>query len=532
MTGPRFSIVTPVYDPASWVLGETIASVRAQTFADWELILVDDGSPAQHVSRVLADAAAADSRIKVITRATNGGIVAASNDGLAAATGEFIALLDHDDLLERRALEVVDMYAKQNPDMDYCYSDEDHLTPEGRYVNPFYKPDWSPERLRSQNYCCHLSVFRHSLLDEIGGFRSGFEGSQDYDLILRATERARTIVHIPFVLYHWREVPTSTAADPNAKPYAWDAGRRAVQAHCDRVGIAATVEESEPKGTLRVRRHIVGDPLVSVIIPTCGSSGRPWGVERCYAVAAIESVKRHTTRSIEFVLVVDDWTPPHQIDAMRRAVGDTPTKIIMFDRPFNFSEKMNLGSVHASGDLLLLLNDDIEVITDEFLDPMIPLALDPTVGSVGAKLYFEDGRLQHAGHVYNGDPYHIFFRRGGDELGPSALLAVQRECIGVTAACMLIRPDVFAEVGGFCTRFAGNFNDVDLNLKLQMQGYCSIITPFTELYHFESATRDPTITVEEHEFIKMRWAEKLRNDPYSNPNLAPSRDDWVERGMR
>ena len=532
MTTPRFSIITPVYDPPAAVLAETLASVRAQTFTDWELVLVDDASPAPHVAPMLAEAASLDARVRVITRAQNGGIVKASNDGLAAATGEFIALLDHDDLLERRALEVVDVYIRDNPEMDYAYSDEDHLTPEGRYVNPFYKPDWSPERLRSQNYCCHLSVFRHALLDEIGGFREGFEGSQDYDLILRATERARQIVHIPFVLYHWREIPTSVAADPDAKPYAWDAGRRAVQAHCDRVGIAATVEESEPKGTLRVRRHIAGDPLISVIIPTCGSTGRPWGVERCYAVGAIESVKRHTTRNIEFVLVIDDWTPPRWIDAMQRAVGDTPAKIVMFDRPFNFSEKMNLGSVHASGDLLLLLNDDIEVITDEFLDPMIPLALEPDVGAVGSKLYFEDGRLQHGGHVYNGDPYHIFFRRGGDEMGPLALLSVQRECIGVTAACMLIRPDVFAEVGGFCTWFAGNFNDVDLNLKLQTKGYRAVWTPFSELYHFESATRDPTITVEEHELIKMRWAERLHHDPYYNPNLAPRRDDWVERGLR
>ncbi len=532
MSRPRFSIVTPVYDPPAWVLRETIASVVAQTFGDWELILVDDASPSPHVVPILREAAAVDPRVKVLERATNGGIIAASNDGLAAATGEFIALLDHDDLLERRSLEVVDTYARERPEMDYCYSDEDHLTPDGRYVNAFYKPDWSPERLRSQNYCCHFSVFRASLLDEIGGFREGFEGSQDYDLILRATERAREVVHIPFVLYHWRELPTSVAGDPDAKPYAWDAGRRAIQAQCDRLGIRASVEASTPQGTYRVRRDVVGDPLVSIIIPTCGSTGRPWGVERCYAVAAIESVRRHTTRNIEFVLVVDDWTPPHHVEAMRRAAGETPCQVVYFDRRFNFSEKVNLGSVHATGDLLLLLNDDVEVITDEFLDPMIPLALEEGVGAVGCKLYFEDGRLQHAGHVYNGDPYHIMFRRGGDELGPSALLAVQRECIGVTAACMLVRRAVFEQVGGLCTLFAGNFNDVDLNLKLHVHGFRQVFTPFTELYHFESATRDPTITVEEHELIKMRWAERLRHDPYYNPNLAPFRDDWVENGLR
>ncbi len=529
---PRFSLVTPVYDPPADVLRATIDSVRIQTFTDWQLILVDDCSPSSHVRPILREAAAADSRIIVVERSTNGGIVAASNDGLDRATGEFVALLDHDDTIERRALEVVDLYAQQNPEMDYCYSDEDHHTVDGRYVNPFYKPDWSPERLRAQNYCCHFSVFRASLLAEVGGFRPGFDGSQDYDLILRATERARQIVHIPFVLYHWRQLPTSVAGDPNAKPYAYEAGRRAVQEHCDRLGIAATVEEDAIRGTYRVRRHVQGDPLISVIIPTCGSVGRAWGVERCYAVAAIESVKRHTSRRIEFVMVVDDFTPAHWVDAMQRAAGDTPIKFVWYDREFNFSEKVNLGYVHAEGDLLLLLNDDIEVITDEFLDPMIPLALEAEVGAVGAKLYFADGRLQHAGHVYNGDPYHIMFRWSGDEVGPSGLLVVQRECVGVTAACLLIRPEVYEHVGGLCTLFAGNFNDVDFNLKLGMLGYRRVWTPYSELYHFESATRDPTITEEEHNMIKMRWAEKLQHDPYYNPNLAPFRDDWVEKGLR
>jgi O-antigen biosynthesis protein len=529
---PRFSIVTPVYDPPADVLLETIATVQAQTFSDWELILVDDRSPSPHVLPILREAAAADTRITVIERKRNGGIVAASNDGLAAARGEFIALLDHDDTLDRRALELVQHYAELHPQMDYCYSDEDHLSLEGRYVNAFYKPDWSPERLRSQNYCCHFSVFRASLLAEIGGFRAGFEGSQDYDLILRATERARTVVHVPLALYHWRQLPTSVAGDPNAKPYAYEAGRRAVQEHCDRTGIDAVVEDGLILGTYRVRRVVAGDPLVSIIIPTCGSMGRPWGIERCYAVAAIESVRKHTSRRIEFVLVVDDWTPPEYVEAMRRAAGDTPTTIVWYDRPFNFSEKINLGSIHAKGDLLLLLNDDIEVISDEFLDPMIPLAMEDGVGAVGAKLYFEDGRLQHAGHVYNGDPYHILFKWSGDELGPSGMLRIERECIGVTAACLLVRPEVFAEVGGLCTAFPSSFNDVDFNLKLHVSGYRQVWTPYTELFHFESASRDPKINDEDHILIRRRWADRLEVDPYYNPNLEPRRDDWVERGFR
>ena len=529
---PRFSLVTPVYDPPAEVLKETIASVQAQSFADWELLLVDDKSPSPHVLPILREAAANDPRIRVIERAENGGIVAASNDALAAARGEFIALLDHDDTLEWRALEMVNMYAEQNPEMDYSYSDEDQITPDGRFVHPFYKPDWSPERLRSQNYCCHFSVFRKTLLDEIGGFRDGFDGSQDHELSLRATEQARQVVHVPYVLYHWRQLPTSVAGDKNAKPYAYEAGRKAVQAHCDRVGIDATVELSEPLGTYRVRRKVVGDPLISVIIPTCGQVGRPWGVERCYAVGAIESVKKHTSRRLEFVMVVDDWTPRQHVEAMRRAAGDTPIQIVWFTEKFNFSAKVNLGAVHATGDLLLFLNDDIEVITDEFLDPLIPLAMEPGVGAVGCKLFFGDGRLQHAGHVYNGNPFHIFFRWSGDELGIAALLCVQRECIGVTAACMLIKPAAFEQVGGFCTLFPANFNDVDFNLKLHTSGLRQVWTPWVEMYHFESASRDPKVTPGEHEMLRIRWNERLIHDPYYNHNLAPHRDDWVEKGLR
>lgn len=529
---PRFSIVTPVYDPPLDVLRDTIESVRRQTVADWELILVDDASPTADVRTLLRQQAAEDPRIVVVERATNGGIVAASNDALARVTGDYVALLDHDDLLEPRALEVVAAMIEQYPDLDYCYSDEDQLAPDGRYVNAFYKPDWSPERLRSQNYCCHFSVFSRRLLDEIGGFREGFDGSQDYDLILRATERARRVVHAPHLLYHWRQLPTSVAGDPHAKPYAYEAGRRAVQEHCDRTGIAATVEHGALLGTYRLRHHISDDPLVSIIIPTCASVGRVWGVERCFAVDAIRSVREHTSRRIEFVLVVDDWAPKDRVEAMMRAVGDTPTQLVWFDRPFNFSEKINLGAVHASGDLLLLLNDDIEVVTDEFLDPLIGLARQADVGAVGVRLLFADGRLQHGGHLYNGDPYHALFRWPGDDPGPFSMLTIDRECIGVTAACLMVRPEVFDEVGGLCMDLPGNFNDVDFNLKLHVAGYRQVWTPHAELHHFESVTRDPTVTAAEYGFLTARWASQLAQDPYYNPNLEHRRDDWLERGLR
>jgi O-antigen biosynthesis protein len=465
-------------------------------------------------------------------RTTNGGIVDASNDALERATGEFVVLLDHDDVLDPHALAEVAAAVDADPEIDYLYSDEDHLTLEGHRVDAFYKPDWSPERLRSQNYCCHLSVLRRRVVDEVGRFRPGFDGSQDYDLILRVSEQARHVHHIPRTLYHWRRLPTSAAASTSAKPYAYDAGRRAIQEHCDRIGIDAVVEEQDPPGTYRVRRKVHGDPLVSIIIPTCGSRGRVWGVERDYVVGAVQSVLEQATHTnVEFVIVADDTTPAPVIAALERLAGDR-LKVVWYDRPFNFSEKINLGRQYADGEFLLLLNDDIELISRDFIEVMVGIAQDADVGSVGAKLLFSDGTLQHAGHVYNGDPYHIFFKWHGSEIGPSSMLKIARECIGVTAACLVIRPEVFDAVGGLSTEFASNFNDVDFALKLRRAGFRNVWTPYAELYHFESVTRDPTVTPEEYALLRRRWDDCLTGDPYYNDNLVGNRYDWVERGIR
>ena len=366
----HYSIVTPVYDPPADVLHEMIESVTRQTNPNWELVLVDDRSPSPHVTPILRAAAASDSRIVVVERAVNGGIVAASNDGLAVATGDFIALLDHDDTLAPSALEMVDLYADRHPEMDYAYSDEDLINPAGRFVAPFYKPDWSPERLRSQNYCTHLSVFRASLLDRIGGFREGFDGSQDYDIILRATEQAREIVHIPYVLYHWRQIATSVAAgDPGVKPYAYEAGRRAVQEHCDRVGIDAEVGLGPHPGNYSVRRPVVGDPTISIVISTRGEAGTVWGVERTYVVDAVMSIVSSTSRDIEFVIVTDDATPRAAIDAVRRAAGTHPVVTVDVASALSEGERLDRGAIEASGDHLLFMHDDIEVMKSEFIDP-------------------------------------------------------------------------------------------------------------------------------------------------------------------
>jgi len=527
---PRFSVLTPVHNPSPNVLREMIASISAQTFTDWELLLIDDCSTSD-IAEICAHAARTDPRITVQHRLVQGGIVAASNDALHAARGEFCVLVDHDDLLEPDALAQVDAAAQQFPDMDYCYSDEDLWSPEGRSYQPFTKPAWSPERLRSQNYCSHLSVIRRELMVEVGGFRAQFEGSQDHDLVLRVTEQARQVVHIPEVLYHWRVGAESVAAGhSDAKSYAYEAGRAAVADHCQRIGWQATVEMTRDPGVYRIRRA-VPDVMTSIIIPTRGTSSVVWGVERTHLVSAISSVVASTSRRIEFVIVADTATPSEVLAAAHRAAGHHEVRVIEYGDPFNFSAKVNLGAVYAAGELLLLLNDDIEVITEEFLDPMIPYALDSDVGAVGAKLYFADGRLQHGGQVYNHNPRHALWGWPGDTEGLGMLLRVTRECGGVTAACMLIRAQVFAEMGGFCIDLPSNFNDVDFNLKLAAARYRRIWTPHSELYHFESVSRTlaavDRATIDDDRFLRRRWGHHLSADPYYHPHLAPDRDDWV-----
>ncbi len=531
-TSPRFSIVTPVYDPPADVLREMIDSVRAQSFTDWEFVLVDDCSPSSHVLPILREYAAADERITVVERGTNGGIVAASNDGLAAAGGEFVGLLDHDDTLVVDALRLVDMYAEKHPEMDYCYSDEDLIDLNGQYVGPFYKPDWSPERLRAQNYCTHFSVFRTALLEEIGGFRPGFDGSQDYDIIFRATERAREIVHIPFVLYHWRQIATSVASgDLSVKPYAYDAGRKAVEEHCARVGLDADVTLGEFPGNYRARRRTPADARVSVVITTAGESALVWGVERLHVVETIQSVLAHSSRVLEFVVVVEAATSAHVRASIGRAVGDHEVRVVEVPADAGRNALVDLGVVTATGDFLLLLHDDIEVITDGFIDELLGYAIDPSVGAVGCLAYFADGRIRHGGYVHNGNPHEIMQGFAGDTLGHRGMMTVARESASVSAACMMVRRDVFFDVGGFSPSLQNDFGDVDFGLKLRSRDLDRIWTPHAAVYNF-GVVADPAALTPDRELLERRWGHQLSEDPYFNPNLRRDRRDWVENGLR
>ncbi|TQK72251.1 glycosyltransferase [Nocardioides sp. SLBN-35] len=523
---PLFSVVTPVHDPPPDVLVAAVESVLAQTYADWELVLVDDASTDPEVRRTLRAQAARDPRIKLVERATNGHIVAASNDGIAAATGTFIAFLDHDDLLAPDALAANARQVAEHDDVDYLYSDEDRIREDGRFADTFHKPDWSPERLRSQNYCNHLSVFRASLVRELGGLREGFEGAQDHDLVLRVTERARRIVHIPEVLYHWRMLAGSAAGDGGAKPYALDAGRRAIQDHLSRVGIDGTVELVGP-GRYHTRRVLPPERRVSIVIPTRGSATLLWGRRTTLVTRAVRSALAATEHAnLEVVVVYDTDTPEAVLGELYDIVGERLV-LVPFDEPFNYSKKVNLGVLASTGDRLLILNDDVEVRSEQWLEELLAPLEQPDVGMTGARLLYSSTAIQHVGLAYSYGRYrHAYRRSPGDVQGGWGKTAVvDREVSGVTGACVGIRREVYFEVGGHTEQLREDFNDVDFGYKLSAAGYRILVLAHCELFHFESQTREAIPDPDDTRFLRGRWGIPWR-DRYTPvyPNLPRPED--------
>jgi GT2 family glycosyltransferase len=522
LAGPRFSILTPVYETPADVLWEALESVRTQTFEDWELCLVDDCSAAPHVRTLLAEAEAADPRIRVRRREENGGIVAASNDALELAGGEFVALLDHDDELHPDALAHVHEAIEQEPTADYVYTDEDKIDRGGRHSGPFFKPDWSPERMRTQMYTCHLSVLRRALVEEVGGFDLEFEGAQDWDLVLKVAERARAVLHVPRVLYHWRMIETSAAGRGEAaKPWAFEAGTRAVQAHCERIGMQATVSRDEvDAGVYHLEPALREEPLVSIVIPTAGQVREVRYEPVVLANNCVRSiVERSTYENYEIVCVVDASTPKNVHHELEEIAGER-LRIVPFERPFNFSAKINVGAIRSLGKHLLLLNDDIEVATPNWIERMLMYSELEGVGAVSGRLLWEDGRLQHVGVAFEqglpGHPGHGFAK---DSPGYANEFLIARDCMAVTAACLMTRRELFEEVGGFTTTFPVNYNDVDYCLKLHTRGHRAVYDPDLVLYHFESSSRSSDVEDWEKAVLLHRWANVAAVDPYSNPHL-------------
>lgn len=510
---PKFSIVTPVYNPPLWALEECITSVLAQTNTDWEWCLADDCSSNSGVRRRLEKLAKSEPRVKLSFREQNEGIVAASNSALDLATGEFVALLDHDDSLTPDALETMSTEISRYPDVDYLYSDEDKVDEDGNYFDLFKKPTFAPERLRGQNYCCHLSVVRRNLMEKVGKFREGFDGSQDYDLILRVTEQARRVVHVPRVLYHWRTVTGSTAGDVKAKPYVFESARRAVEEHCSRIGIDADVS-LHPVGYVKVVRRLTLQPLVSIVIPTRGDRKYVWGQEICLPANAIRSVLGRSSYSNVEVILVHDRVPV--LDPEIAALMEDPrVKLAWYDKPFDFSDKCNVGVIQSSGEVILLLNDDTEVFSADWIETIIGYLEDDGVAMVGPMTVLEDGRIQSAGHCNNPTPHNLGAGEPVDSVGPFGDRIIAREVSGVTGACMAMRREDYFSLGGMSLAFPHSFNDVDLAYKVLGAGKRIIWTPYARLWHFESLSRDPRVREDEFNMVHRRWGRYFDHDVFT-----------------
>lgn len=525
---PLISIIMPVYNTDQKWLKIVIDSVRNQIYQNWELCIADDASTNPHIRKVLENYRKKDQRIKVVYRKKNGHICKASNTALKISTGEFIALLDHDDELRSYALfKVVDLLNK-NSEVDMIYSDEDKAELDGTLVEPHFKPDWSPDMFLSLMYTCHLGIYRKKIIDKIGGFRPGYEGSQDYDLVLRLTEKTDKIFHIPEILYTWRKIPGSTAVEgPKAKPYAYRASRKALQDTLGRRGIKGVVEKGKSSGLYRIKYKIRGNPLVSIIIPTKDKVS--------YLKCCIRSIHKRTAYNNYEIIIIDTGSQKKEtLNYYKKLKNNSNIRFLKWKKEFNFAAVNNFGVKVTKGKYILFLNNDTEVINSEWLEAMLEHAQRKEVGAVGAKLLFKDGSIQHCGIVLGlgSDRVagHAFIHQR--DFGYFGYPHILRNYSAVTAACMLLSRKKFEEVGGFGEEFKTCYNDVDLCLKLRNKGYLVVYTPYAQLYHFESISLGKveegkrTIDKKETALMKEKWGDLLLNDPYYNPNLTLDKNDF------
>ena len=522
---PLISIVLPVFNSPEPFLRAALDSVRGQLYPDWELCIADDASTLPHVGRVLAEYAAREPRIRLVRRPANGGISAASNSALEIATGAFVALLDHDDVLPVHALYLVAREILCHPAVDLIYSDEDKLDRRGRRFDPYFKSDWNPDLFLAQNMISHLGVYRTALIREVGGFRSEFDGSQDYDLALRVIERteAERIRHIPHILYHWRAATGSAARSAEAKPYARIAARAAVADHLERRGIHAEVDFARGPSFQEIRYPLAAEPSVTIIIPT---RDRRDLLARC-----MDGLLGATDYRNFEVLVVDNLScEPATEQLYRKLATDPRVRVLRYAQPFNFSRINNWAAEQAGGEILLFLNNDTEVIDRDWLRHLAANATRPEVGAVGAKLLYPDGRVQHGGVILGmgGTAAHFHLRRRAEDAGYFGRARLQQNLSAVTAACLTMRRAIFEEIGGFdAANLPVAFNDVDLCLRIRERGYRIVWTPLALLTHHESASRaSDLLPDQQHRFqgearyMRARWGAILDRDPCFNPNLS------------
>jgi glycosyltransferase involved in cell wall biosynthesis len=511
---PKISIVMPVYNTEERFLTEAIESVRQQLYENWELCICDDGSTWPRVKKILSETCRQDKRIKVTNLSRNRGISVATNAALGLATGEFTGFLDHDDILYPDALFEVVRLLNHDPTIDYIYSDEDKIDQEGKRKDPFFKPDWSPDFILSGNYVTHFSVYRNSLLHTIGGLREGYEGSQDYDLVLRATEKTQKIRHISRVLYGWRESPRSTAGSEAVKPVAYVSAVKALQDAIVRRGTEADVEML-PIHRYRVRYAIKGKPLVTIIIPARIAK---------YIGKCVNSILQKTSYQNYEILVVDNSSTG--FDISKTLQSSEKVRIIVDSSDYNFSRINNQAAGVARGEYLVFLNDDTEVLSEEWLSAMLEHAQREEIGAVGAKLLHANGTVQHAGIIVgiNGLATNYSGMAASDP-GYFALASMIRNCAAVTAACLMTRKQFFFKLGGFDESLGHSWNDVDFGIRVVQSGHRVVYTPFALLHHYVGGTRGAQDASPEEMRTRQMFREKdlefiRRGDPFYNPNLS------------
>ena len=535
---PKFSIVIPVYKTPEKYLREMIDSVRKQTYKNWELCIAD-GSPAgQSVERVLRKYAKEDERIQYEVLGENRGISGNTNAAMEMASGDFIVLADHDDIMAPNALYECVRTVNENPGCDVIYTDEDKLDMDGGSLfDPHFKPDFNIDLLRSVNYICHLFVVNHDLVDAVGGFRHEFDGAQDYDFIFRCTEAARKIYHIPKVLYHWRCHQDSTASNPESKLYAFTAGSRAIMAHYERMGIRAEkVEKGVDYGIYHTKFVIGGNPLVSVIIP---NKDHTQDLDNCIR----PMLTRGTYQNLEFVVVENNSTDTKTFEYYEKIQKEFPNvHVVRWEKEFNYSAINNFGVTFAKGEYLLFMNNDIVQIADDFVEEMLGFCQREDVGITGARLLYEDDTIQHAGVVvgFGGIAGHTFIGLHKAENSYFHRAMCAQDYSAVTAACMMSKKSVFEQAGGFSEELAVAFNDIDYCMKVRKLGKLVVYAPYAVLHHYESKSRGLEDTPEkvarfnrEIAIFAKKWPEILADgDPYYNPNLTLRKSNFALRDLK
>lgn len=521
---PLISIAVPAYQTPVEFLRQMIESLIVQTYSNWELCIVNASPDNEEMQKVLAEYSAGDSRVRFCNLKENFGIAENTNRAFAMAKGEFVGLLDHDDLLAPNALYEIVKILQDHPQADALYTDEDKVTTElDEHFQPHLKPDFNLDLLRSNNYICHFFVVRKSIVEKAGGFRKEFDGAQDYDFIFRCTENAGEVLHVPEILYHWRTHKASTADNPASKMYAFEAGKRAIEAHLERTGTKGEVSHTQDLGFYRVKYPVQGKPLVSVIIP---NKDEKETLQTC-----LEMLEKNTGyQNFEIIIVENNSTTDEIFRYYKELSGNRKIHLLRWGKEFNYSAINNFATAHAKGEYLLFLNNDVKSINPDWLEEMLGVCQRPEVGGVGAKLIYLDNTIQHAGCVIGmgGIAGHMFVDMPADRTGYLHKASLLQDMSAVTAACLLMKKEVFEQAGGFTEELAVAFNDVDLCLKVRKNGYLIVYDPYAKLYHMESKTRGAEDSKEkvrrfqtEIEYMRCHWIDILKNgDPCYNKNLS------------